>query len=205
MAKELDMNAAMDDVEPKSRRNLVALVVVEAVTLALASVATIVFDFGWIGSVVIAVLVALFTYGLFRAGENRARATGNLSPAMARYNRRMLGAGAIYTVGLFAAIWAHDSFHPNGILAFAIAFLPSIGVLLMVYAMGRLVAEEEDEYQRHRHVRASLFGLGTLLTIATVWGFFEQFDLVPHMPAWAAVPVFALGLGLANCSPWGRQ
>jgi hypothetical protein len=123
---------------------------------------------------------------------------------MGRYNRRMLGAAAIYTVGLFGAIWIHDALRPTGVLAFVIAFLPSIGVLLMVYAMGRLVAEEEDEYQRHRHIRASLFGLGTLLTVATVWGFFEQFDLVPHVPAWAAVPVFAIGLGIANCTPGGR-
>ena len=197
------MDAVTED--PKSRRNLVILVIAEAVTLALASVAMIVFDLGWIGAVVIAVLVALFTYGLFRAGENRARATGNLSPAMARYNRRMMAAGGIYVVGLFGAIWAHDSLHPNGLAAFAIAFLPSIGVLMMVYTMARLIAEEEDEYQRHRHIRASLFGLGTLLTLATVWGFFEQFDLVPHVPTWAAVPVFALGLGFANCTPWGRQ
>ena len=69
--------------------------------------------------------------------------------------------------------------------------------------MARLLAEEEDEYQRHRHVRASLFGLGTLLTLATIWGFFEQFDLVPHVPTWAAVPVFALGLGLAQLHPLG--
>jgi len=199
------MNAAVEDVDFKSRRTLIILVIAELVTLALGSAAMIVFDLGWIGAVVIAVLVAVFTYGLFRAGENRARQTGNFSPAMGRYNRRMLTAGGIYVVGLFGAIWAHDAVHPNGLAAFAIAFLPSIGVLMMVYAMARLIAEEEDEYQRHRHVRASLFGLGSLLTLATVWGFFEQFDLVPHVPTWAAVPVFALGLGFANCTRWGRQ
>ena len=93
----------------------------------------------------------------------------------------------------------------SNLAAFALASLPSVGVLWMVYAMGRLLAEEEDEYQRHRHIRASLFGLGTLLTLATIWGFFEQFDLVPHVPTWAAVPVFALGLGFASCSPWRRS
>ena len=193
------MSVAIDGAGSKSRRNLAILVIAEAVTLALASIAMIVFDLGWVGAVVIAILIAAFTYALFRAGERRAIDSGNFSPAMGRYNRRMLTAGGIYVVGLFSAIWAHDNLHPNGLAAFAIAFLPSIGVLLMVYAMGRLIAEEEDEYQRHRHVRASLFGLGTLLTLATIWGFFEQFDLVPHVPTWAAVPVFALGLGFANC------
>lgn len=199
------MNAAIETAGQNNRRKLILLVVGEMVTLAAASIAMIKFNLGWIGAVVIAVLVAVFTYGLFRTGENRAKETGNFSAAMGRYNRRMLGAAAIYTVGLFGAIGVNDAFQPTGPLAFVIAFLPSIGVLLMVYAMGRLVAEEEDEYQRHRHIRAALFGLGTLLTLATVWGFFEQFGLVPHVESWAAVPVFAMGLGLANCTPWGRQ
>ena len=165
----------------------------------------ILYDLGVAGAVGMAVLVAVFTYTLFRAGERRAIEAGNFSPAMGRYNRRMLTAGAIYVVGLFTAIWVHDELHPNGLLAFAVASLPSIGVLWMVWAMGRLLAEETDEYLRHRMVRSSLFGLGTLLTLATVWGFFEQFDLVPHVPTWAAVPVFALGLGIAQCTRWGAK
>jgi hypothetical protein len=50
-----------------------------------------------------------------------------------------------------------------------------------------------------------VFKLGTLLTISTLWGLFEQIDLVPHIPRWAAVPVLANGLGIANCTLWGRQ
>ena len=188
-----------------SRRGFAALVIAEAVVLAIGAAAMTFYDLGVAGAVGMAVLVAAFTYTLFRAGERRAIAAGNFSPAMGRYNRRMLTAGAIYVVGLFTAIWVHDELQPNGPAAFAVAFLPSIGVLWMVWAMGRLLAEETDEYLRHRMVRASLFGLGTLLTLATVWGFFEQFDLVPHVPAWAAVPIFALGLGFANCTRWGRM
>ena len=199
------MNAAVGGPGPASRNRLIALVIVEAVMLTAAANAMIVFDLGWIGAVLMALLIAGFTYTLFKVGERRSVESGNFSPALGRYNRRMLAAGAIYVVGLFTAIWAHDELHPSGLAAFGIALLPSIGVLWMVYAMGRLLAEEEDEYLRHRHIRASLFGLGTLLTLATIWGFFEQFDLVPHVPTWAAVPVFCLGLGFANCTPWGRQ
>ena len=198
----------MDDVadaDPVGRGKLFVLVIAEAIALAAASAAMIVFDLGWMGTVAMAALVILFTYTLFRAGEQRAKAAGDFSPAMGRYNRRMLAAGAVYVVGLFTAIWVHDNLNLSGVAAFATAFLPSIGVLWMVWAMGRLLAEEQDEYLRSRLVRSSLFGLGTLLTLATVWGFFEQFDLVPHVPTWAAVPVFAFGLGLANCVPWGQK
>ena len=196
---------AITDADSAGGKKLLLIAIVEAVALAAAAAAMISVDLGWIGTVAMAVLVILFGYTMFRAGERQAKASGNFSMAIGRYNRRMMAAGAFYVVGLFAAVWAHDTLKLSSAAAFAVAFLPSIGVLWMVWAMGRLLAEEQDEYLRHRMVRSSLFGLGTLLTLATVWGFFEQFDLVPHVPTWAAVPVFAFGLGLANCVPWGRK
>ena len=189
---------------PPSKRNFGLLVAGEVVALGLAAALMVRFDLGWLGAVMIVVIVAGFTLLIVRAGEQRAVSSGNFSPAMRRYNRRILAASAVYVVGLFGAIWAHDLLRPNGAVAFLFAFAPSVGVLLIVWAMARLVTEETDEYLRYRYVRSSLFGLGTLLTLATVWGFFEQFDLVPHAPTWAAVPVFAIGLGIANCTRWGR-
>jgi hypothetical protein len=205
MPKELDMNAATQSAESAGRRKLILLVIGEALTLAAGAAAMILFDLGWAGAILMALLIAAFTVALFRAGEARAKAAGDFSSAMGRYNRRMLAAGAVYVVGLFGAIWANDSLNADGTLAFLFAFAPSVGVLMMVWAMGRLVAEEEDEYLRFRIVRSALVGLGALLTLATVWGFFEQFDLVPHAPTWLAVPVFALGFGFANCLRWGRE
>lgn len=198
------MNALVNN-EQSGRRKLVLLVIAEAVVIAAAAAAMIWFDLGWTGAILMAVLVSAFTVTLIRAGEDRAKATGNYSPAMGTYNRRMLVAAGIYVVGLFGAIWANDTLNADGMLAFLFAFLPSVGVLMMVWAMGRLVADEADEYLRHRYVRSSLFGLGTLLTLATIWGFFEQFDLVPHAPTWLAVPIFAIGLGIGNCVPRGRE
>jgi len=190
---------------PPGKRNFGLLILAEFVAIGLAATASIMLDLGWLGAVMIVVLVAGFTLLIVRAGEQRAISTGNFSPVMRRYNRRMLVAGAVYVVGLFGAIWAHDLLRPTGAVAFLFAFAPSVGVLLMVWAMARLVTEETDEYLRYRYVRSSLFGLATLLTLGTVWGFFEQFDLVPHVPSWAAVPVFAIGLGIANCTRRGRS
>ena len=197
--------AEITDASSAGGKKFYLIAIAEAVALAAAAAVVISLDLGWIGTVLLSVVVLLFGFTLFRAGEQQAKASGNFSLAIGRYNRRMMAAGAFYVVGLFTAVWAHDTLPLSTAAAFAVAFLPSIGVLWMVWAMGRLLAEEQDEYLRHRLVRSSLFGLGTLLTLATVWGFFEQFDLVPHVPTWAAVPVFAFGLGLANCAPWGRK
>lgn len=189
----------------QSKRRMWLWVAAELAALALAVAAAIFFGLGWLGAILVVALVAVFTVMIVRSGEQHARASGNFSPAMSRYNRRMLGASAIYVAGLFGAIWAHDSLPLNGPMAFLFALAPSIGVLMMLAAMSRLIVEETDEYLKHRYVRASLVGLGTLLTLATIWGFFEQFDLVPHAPSWMAVPVFALGLGIAHCGRWGRS
>jgi hypothetical protein len=73
--------------------------------------------------------------------------------------------------------------------------IPIIG---MIVTMARLLVEETDEYQRMRIVRASLVATGLLLAIASVWGFLEMFELVPHVWAWAAFPVWAVGLALGQ-------
>lgn len=177
----------------------------EVAALALAIAAALYFDLGWIGAILVVALVGVFTVMIARTGEGQAKASGNFSPAMGRYNRRIMAASAVYVVGLFGAIWIHDNLDLPTAGAFLVALAPSVGVLMMVAAMARLIVEETDEYLRHRYVRSSLFGLGTLLTLATVWGFFEQFDLVPHAPSWMAVPVFAIGLGIAHCGRWGRE
>ena len=198
------MPASLPAAMSATRRTLIMLVAAELAVLSIGAWAMVAWDLGWPGALAIAALAGLFAVLLFRTCEQRAIDSGNFSTAMGRYNRRMLLSSGVYVVGLFGAIWAHDSLKPDGGLAFLFALAPSVGVLMMVWAMGRLIFEEQDEYLRHRYIRASLFGLGTLLTLATVWGFFEQFDLVPHVPTWAAVPVFAVGLGIANLVRWDR-
>lgn len=187
------------------RRNFVLLIVGEFIALGIAAVAMFQFDLGWSGALIIAAIVAVFTVAIVRAGEQRAADRGCGSTAMTRYNRRMLIVGGLYVVGLLGAAWAQDMLKPSGPLAYLIAFAPSVGVLAMVWAMARLLIEETDEYLRYRTVRSYMFGLAALLTLATIWGFFEQFALVPHVPSWVAVPVFAIGMGLASCTKWGRQ
>lgn len=195
----------MEDVARQPRKGrIAALIAGEAVAVAVVLYLMIVRDAGWIAVVLLFAVVIVFTGMIMRTGESLARSRGSFSPAMARYNRRMLGASLVYVAGLFLAIWVHDRFEPQGLPAFIVALAPSAGILLMVAAMARLLVEETDEYLRSRYIRSALFGLGTLLTLATVWGFFEQFGLVPHAPGWLAAPVYALGLGIASCWPGER-
>ena len=45
---------------------------------------------------------------------------------------------------------------------------------------------------------AALFALGVVLAIGIFYGFLETFELVPHIWAWWVLPVWAIGLGLAQ-------
>ena len=188
-----------------SKRPLVMLVLGEFAVLALLVVLMMRFDLGWTGAVLIGLVAALFPILFVRSGERYAAASGSLTPAMRRYNRRMIAASIIYVVALMAAVLIDDRLAAGAPVRWLLALLPSAGVLLMIRAMALVLKEEDDEYLRSRLVGSALFGLGALLVVATVWGFFETFRLVPHVDAWMALPVFALTAGVAQCMRWGRS
>lgn len=131
---------------------------------------------------------------LVRAGERQHRA----SPVMVRYNRRFLAACFGYVLGLGIAISLWNTYTLTGPVVFAIALLPTIPTFAMIWAMGRYLVEETDEYLRYRTVRAAIMSLGLVLAIGIFWGFLEMFELVPHIWAWWVLPVWACGLGLAQ-------
>ncbi|WP_214622108.1 hypothetical protein [Sphingobium nicotianae] len=188
----------MPEAYPARTRRLSAVIIAFPIVLIGGGVALKALHLGWIGLVGYLVLAMIMTVALVRAAQARAKATGCASPAMIRYNNRMMVASMLYMAILFLSIFAFKHWHLAGPLLWAAAIATAAPVLGMVWAMARLVIEESDEYLRSRIVRQALFGLGGLLAIGTVWGFLEQFELVPHVPAWAVVPVFALGLGVSN-------
>lgn len=136
-----------------------------------------------------------------RAARRREEQKGCMSPALRQYNAWALICGALYTVTFLLATYVHDSIPERSAAMWAIALVPVLPLLGMIWAMRRYLAEESDEYLRHRAISAALFGLGLVLVLGTVWGFLETFGLVPHVWAWWVFPVWAIGLGLAQC--WG--
>ncbi len=133
-----------------------------------------------------------------RATERRQASCGALSPAARAYNRRSLIWAFSYAIALVGAITIHNQLNPGGALAWVVAVLPALPILYFLWAMARYLLDESDEYLRMRVVIAALVATGLLLAIATVWGFLESFGLVRHVEPWAAVPVWAIGLGLGQ-------
>ncbi|MGV2494768.1 hypothetical protein [Pelagerythrobacter aerophilus] len=136
---------------------------------------------------------------LTRAGLAHQRTTGRLSPAVVRYTRRFTVASLGYMLGLGIAITLSQRMELSGAGAFAIALLPVLPIFAMIWTMARYLIEEDDEFLRHRATMASLFGLGLVLAAGSFWGFLETFGVVPHIDAWWTFPVWAIGMGIAQC------
>lgn len=122
------------------------------------------------------------------------------SLARRRYNMAVLGCSAGYACALFGAV-SYFNNHPDArtVTAYAAAIVPALLITGIFFAIGRYLIEEKDEYQRLLMVRQTLVASALALSLATVWGFLESFDLAPHVDAyWFAVIWFG-GLGLGSC------
>ena len=141
---------------------------------------------------------ALFLFPMMKAANNRQTASGVMSTAVQRYNRRMLYWSLGYVLCLGTAITIKNYLEPTGLLLWTIAILPSLPMAYFVWVLGRYIVEEDDEYLRLRSINAGLIGLGFVLIFGGFWGFLETFKVVPHIDAWWVVPVWAIGLGVGQ-------
>lgn len=137
-----------------------------------------------------------------RSAQQHGKALGCSSRALVRYNRRSLIWSFAYVAALFVTITVKSQFDPKGVLLWLIAILPVLPIGYFVYTLHAYLREEDDEYLKKHFVEQALWGLGALLLLATLWGFLESFDLVPHAHGWLALPVWALGMGVAGI--WNR-
>ena len=135
---------------------------------------------------------------LARQGYRRRRLGNCDNPAQRAYQRRSVPLMIAYVVALAAAIWLHDRYAPTGPLAVALAILPSLPLIGVVWALGRLLVEEQDEYLRSLHVRQFMVATGFMLAVTCVWGFLETFALVPHVPMYWAFIIWCAGLGIGT-------
>ena len=121
------------------------------------------------------------------------------NPAQRRYNRSVLILSVIYAVVLISAITFFRSNSPTGVTAFVAAILPALPVIGFFVVMGRYLLEEQDEYLRMLTVRQTLWATGFALSVATIWGFLESFELVDHIDSYYVAVLWFGGLGLGSC------
>src|SRR3954471_21912881 len=122
-----------------------------------------------------------------------------MSAAKRRYNRTVLILMFAYMLILFGVIIFFKNSSPTGVSAYAAAILPALPIIGVFVAIGRYLLDEQDEYIRMLMVRQTLWASGFALSVATIWGFLESFDLVEHVDAYSVAIVWFGGLGLGAC------
>ena len=121
-----------------------------------------------------------------------------MSAAMKRYNWRMIWLSLAYAIFLIGAVYGFKHHLFEGPIAWIAAILPALPIIGIFAAMGRYLVEEQDEYIRMILVRQTLWASGFALSVATVWGFLENFDLVEHVDAYSVAIVWFFGLGIGS-------
>lgn len=145
---------------------------------------------GGLGTVAASLAFALLFNKLFQRERIR-------SP-MRRYLLRLGVSMSVYAISLVAAVSLARQGLAEGAWGYAIALAPTLGVLGAIATVGFYLAEETDEFARTTVMHSLLWATAGTLSVATIWGFLETFDKAPHIPTWAAVPVFAVIMGLAQ-------
>lgn len=122
-----------------------------------------------------------------------------MPPAIRRYLLRLSVLMTIYVVFIFLAGYLFRHNPPSGVAAYALAMLPALPVIGVVWVIMRLIAEETDEYLRLLYVKENLFATGFCLTVMTVWEFLQNYDLVSNdNHGFGATFVWFMGLGLGS-------
>lgn len=116
-----------------------------------------------------------------------------------RYLARFLPCMIAYmAIIAFERILFRDA-HPEGLLAYGMAIAPALAIVGVIISMSLYLVDETDEYLRVQHAKSVIVATGLTLSIATVWGFLEDYGLAPHVLAYWAFIVFMGMLGLARC------
>ena len=120
------------------------------------------------------------------------------NPFFRRYAWSVMLLMAGYALVLFGVNVYFENSAPTGALAYIAAALPALPIVGVFIVIGRLLVDlRTDEYVRMLMVRQTLVATAFALTVATVWGFLESFQLAPHIEAyWFAVLWFA---GVGGC------
>lgn len=121
------------------------------------------------------------------------------TPAIKCYNTRVIWLSLLYAAFLMGAVYAFNHQLIAGPLAYLAAILPALPIIGIFAAIGRYLIEEQDEYVRMLMVRQTLWASGFALSLATIWGFLESFDLAGHIDAYYIAVAWFGGLGLGAC------
>jgi hypothetical protein len=120
------------------------------------------------------------------------------NPAQRRYRVRFILCMVFYVIFILGAAWTFVHLHPTGAVAYALGVLPAVPIILFLVVMGLYLAEERDDFLRNVQIQSLLGGIGGTLTLVSVWGLLEDFELVRRLDLFWVYPIFWVFVGLST-------
>jgi hypothetical protein len=120
------------------------------------------------------------------------------TPAWKRYNWRVIWLSLLYVAFLLPAVYGFKHQLVAQPFVYLVAILPALPIVGIFAALGRYLVEEQDEYVRMLMVRQILWASGLTLSIATAWGFLDNFGLVGHADGYWLIAIWFAGLGIGG-------
>ncbi|MBY6127468.1 hypothetical protein KUW15_01940 [Qipengyuania aquimaris] len=111
--------------------------------------------------------------------------------AQRRYIKRVFVFASLYLVVIALQVSLLGDGEQSLAVRAGLSVMPGLAICGVFWAIGMLIVEETDEFIRMLIVRQTLIATGFALGFATIWGFLEAGEVVPHIPAyWFAVAFF---------------
>src|SRR5437868_9822889 len=118
--------------------------------------------------------------------------------AWKHYNWRVIWLSLLYAAFHLPAVYGFKHQLVPHPVAYFVAILPALPIVGIFGAIGRYLVEEQDEYVRMLMVRQILWASAFTLSIATTWGFLDNFGLVNRVDGYWIVVLWYVGLGLGG-------
>ncbi len=111
-----------------------------------------------------------------------------------RYFIRLMSIMAVYLVSLFIGVGLRNAGALTPATAIVAALVPGLCVVMVFWALGRLLVELQDEFLRMLMVRQVLIAAAFAFSIAAIHGYLTSFDIVPRVDSYWAPILFFFGL-----------
>lgn len=125
----------------------------------------------------------------------------NTKRATARYFAFFIPAMLIFLGASVGLAWLEKGEAVSKGVMIGLALIPIVALLSMFWLHWRFLSDI-DEYLRQIQIKGLLFAAAIVMTLATGWGYLENFFDVPALPVFWLNPVFwlayALGVGFQN-------
>lgn len=140
-------------------------------------------------------LPALLLVPMVRNAMANSGQRGASGAPSVRYLKRMAMVSIVYLASLFLAEHMIEDGTATP-FSIALAIVPGLAVAGYFWAIGRYMTELTDEFLRMLLVRQTLIATAFAFSAAAIYGFLENFELVPHVDAYWWPIAFFLGFAI---------